>query len=408
MTNHALTVEDLSKKYVLGHVHADLLSERLSDLFRGASHGGNRHAQTDFWALQDVSFQVQEGEVLGIMGRNGAGKSTLLKILSRLTSPSRGRATVRGRLASLLEVGTGFHPELSGRENIYLNGTILGMRRREIDRKFDEIVAFSGVERFLDTPVKRYSSGMYVRLAFAVAAHIEADILVVDEVLAVGDAEFRKKCLGKMGEVAKGGRTVLLVSHNLAALRNVCTTGLILDQGEVVLSGTAEQCIARYESRIGGVATSTWRRPDGQESGPLSITGIRSTLVGKQPHLVLDADVTLRSSAQHKPAFVAVDVSDSAGIVVLQAIPRMEGFLTARTSEHAIQISVDLPPLIPGQYRVSVWAGSHPSETLDQVKEGVAFDVHESPTPGRIFPHTKDHGFVVARSTVRYSATESS
>ena len=200
----------------------------------------------DFWALRDVSFDVQQGEVLGIIGRNGAGKSTLLKILSRITEPTAGRVTLRGRVASLLEVGTGFHPELTGRENIFLNGAILGMSRAEIRRKFDEIVAFAEVEQFLDTPVKRYSSGMYVRLAFAVAAHLEPEILVVDEVLAVGDAEFQKKCLGKMGEVAKGGRTVLFVSHNMAAIRRLCSRVILLKNGRITQSGNVNQCIDTY------------------------------------------------------------------------------------------------------------------------------------------------------------------
>src|SRR6266852_2814293 len=202
------------------------------------------------WALDDVSFEVKRGEVVGLIGRNGAGKSTLLKILSRITKPTKGHAEIHGRVGSLLEVGTGFHPELTGRENIYLNGAILGMSHAEIRRKFDEIVAFAEVEKFLDTPVKRYSSGMYVRLAFAVAAHLEPEILIVDEVLAVGDAEFQKKCLGKMGEVAQGGRTVLFVSHNMAAVKSLTTRGIVLDAGRVAFSGTNEQVIQRYMQLI--------------------------------------------------------------------------------------------------------------------------------------------------------------
>src|SRR5256886_4002231 len=198
------------------------------------------------WALRNVSFEVQAGEVVGIVGRNGAGKSTLLKILSRLTEPTEGRAVIKGRLGSLLEVGTGFHGELTGRENVYLNGAILGMRRAEVDRKFEQIVDFSGVEAFLDTAVKHYSSGMYVRLAFAVAAHLEPDILIVDEVLSVGDVAFQRKCLGKMGEVASGGRTVLFVSHNMDALRRTCDSGLLLSAGRVVKAGTLADCIGHY------------------------------------------------------------------------------------------------------------------------------------------------------------------
>jgi len=198
------------------------------------------------WALKDVSFSVQKGEIVGIIGRNGAGKSTLLKILSRITEPTKGRAIMRGRVSSLLEVGTGFHPELTGRENIYLNGAILGMRKAEIDRKFDEIVDFSGVEKFIDTPVKRYSSGMYVRLAFAVAAHLEPEILLVDEVLAVGDFEFQKKCLGKMGDVAKEGRTVLFVSHNMGAINQLCNRAIVLENGQAKFTGSVNESIKEY------------------------------------------------------------------------------------------------------------------------------------------------------------------
>src|SRR5436305_1053055 len=230
-----IRAEGLGKKYVIGHqaereryvALRDVLVRGMHNLWRKTLDVAHRRSiiggdtAEEFWALKDVSFEVRRGEVLGIIGRNGAGKTTLLKILSRITEPSEGRVTIRGRVASLLEVGTGFHPELTGRENIYLNGAILGMTRAEIRRKFDEIVGFAEVEKFLDTPVKRYSSGMYVRLAFAVAAHLEPEILVVDEVLAVGDAEFQKKCLGKMSEVAGGGRTVLFVSHNMSAIRSL-------------------------------------------------------------------------------------------------------------------------------------------------------------------------------------------
>jgi lipopolysaccharide transport system ATP-binding protein len=254
-----IRADRLGKKYLIGH-HAE--RERyvaLRDvLVRGARGFWRKAADMvqgraivaggtieEFWALKDVSFEVKRGEVLGIIGRNGAGKSTLLKILSRITEPSEGRVTISGRVASLLEVGTGFHPELTGRENIYLNGAILGMTRAEIGRKFDEIVAFAEVKRFLDTPVKRYSSGMYVRLAFAVAAHLEPEILLIDEVLAVGDIEFQKKCLGKMEEVAKGGRTVLFVSHNIQAIITLCTRALLVAKGSLVSSGPPVE-VARY------------------------------------------------------------------------------------------------------------------------------------------------------------------
>ncbi len=250
--SNAIKVEDLSKKYVLGDIAKGSVKDSISSIFKGS-----KKATKEFWALKNVSFDLTKGEVLGVVGRNGAGKSTLLKILSRITSPTEGRIEINGRVSSLLEVGTGFHPELSGRENIFLNGTILGMSRKEIKSKFDEIVAFSEVEKFLDTPVKRYSSGMYVRLAFAVAAHLEPEILIVDEVLAVGDAQFQKKCLGKMQDVAKQGRTVIFVSHNMNSIQNLCTKGLFLNQGQVVEIADTNTIINSYMKSVRGAHGST-------------------------------------------------------------------------------------------------------------------------------------------------------
>lgn len=252
--NLAVKVENVSKKYLISHEgpgyyknFRDLLTLNFKRIFGRA----NFPNMEEFWALKDVSFEIKKGERVGIIGRNGAGKSTILKILSRITEPTEGRVTLHGRVASLLEVGTGFHPELTGRENIYLNGSILGMHRHEIKRKFDEIVAFAEVEKFLDTPVKRYSSGMYVRLAFAVAAHLEPEILIVDEVLAVGDAAFQKKCLGKMEEVSTGeGRTVLFVSHNMGAIRQLCQNCLLLNSGKLEKSGSTRDIVEFYEHQV--------------------------------------------------------------------------------------------------------------------------------------------------------------
>lgn len=248
--NPIIRVEELSKEYQIGAAQAaySTLRESLMARVRAPLRGGDGPRTTDLtvWALKDVSFEVRPGEVVGVIGRNGAGKSTLLKILSRITEPTRGRARIRGRVGSLLEVGTGFHPELTGRENIYLNGAILGMKRAEIEDRFDEIVAFAELERFLDTPVKHYSSGMYMRLAFAVAAHLEPEILLVDEVLAVGDASFQKKCLGKMGDVARAGRTVLFVSHNTVAVQSLCKRTLWFENGEIVKSGSSGAVVSEY------------------------------------------------------------------------------------------------------------------------------------------------------------------
>ncbi|MDH5399264.1 MAG: ABC transporter ATP-binding protein [Cyclobacteriaceae bacterium] len=245
----AIKVEGLGKKYKIGRKKSGDLRESvglLLDRFRKKGHSEVEQAEKEFWALKDVSFEIKQGEAVGVIGRNGAGKSTLLKILSRITEPTTGRVEINGRVSSLLEVGTGFHPELTGRENIFLNGTILGMRRREVRAKFDEIVDFSGVEKFIDTPIKHYSSGMKVRLAFSVAAHLEPEILLIDEVLAVGDAEFQKKCLGKMEDVAGQGRTVLFVSHNLAAVTQLCQEGILLSSGQLKTISEVNDAIHEY------------------------------------------------------------------------------------------------------------------------------------------------------------------
>ncbi|MFQ3598947.1 MAG: ABC transporter ATP-binding protein [Chloroherpetonaceae bacterium] len=248
MSDIAIKVENLSKCYHIGVKDRGLLSERISHGIKSLfSKNGKSQDPTEFWALRDVNFEIKKGDAVGIIGKNGAGKSTLLKILSRITEPTSGKITINGRVASLLEVGTGFHQELTGRENIFMNGAILGMKQSEIKRKFDEIVAFSGIEKFIDTPVKHYSSGMYVRLAFAVAAHLDPEILIIDEVLAVGDAEFQKKCLGKMEDVAKNqGRTVLFVSHQLGMVRTLCNKGVMLKSGELAFEGSANDVIDKY------------------------------------------------------------------------------------------------------------------------------------------------------------------
>lgn len=273
----AVSVENVSKRFCLAHAAGErpAYGTFREELVRWASwparaFSGERNRREDFWALRDVSFDVQPSEVIGIIGRNGAGKSTLLKVLSRITKPTGGRVRLRGRVGSLLEVGTGFHPELSGRENIFLSGAVLGMKRAEIRRKFDEMVAFAEVERFLDTPVKRYSSGMYMRLAFAVAAHLEPEILLVDEVLAVGDVAFQRKCLGKMGEVARGGRTILFVSHNMTAVSNLCERTIWLADGRVRTIGPTKQVLSEYLSSATGPAPErVWDDPASEPGGDL-------------------------------------------------------------------------------------------------------------------------------------------
>jgi lipopolysaccharide transport system ATP-binding protein len=286
MADTVIRVEGLSKKYLIGHQKQERYTA-LRDVITNSAKGlwqrlrnpkigepKDVGTQEEFWALKDVSFDIQQGDRVGIIGRNGAGKSTLLKVLSRITEPSQGQIRIKGRVASLLEVGTGFHPELTGRENIFLNGAILGMSRVEITQKFDEIVAFAEVEKFLDTPVKRYSSGMYVRLAFAVAAHLEPEILIVDEVLAVGDAQFQRKCLGKMEDVGKDGKTVLFVSHNMAAVEKLCRQGIFLRQGQVVFTGSQSEAISRYLASTAEKTPSLASRLDRTGNGQIRITEI--------------------------------------------------------------------------------------------------------------------------------------
>ncbi len=281
MTDTVMSVEGLGKRYLIDHQqtggsglrHVIESAIRAPFRRRDPQAPGRRTTKEEFWALQDVSFTIRRGEALAVVGRNGSGKSTLLKLVSRITAPTRGQIRYRGRVSSLLEVGTGFHPELTGRENIFMNAALLGMRRAEIRRKFDEIVAFSEVEKFLDTPVKRYSSGMYVRLAFGVAAHLEPEILLVDEVLAVGDAAFQKKCLGKMGDVVQEGRTVMFVSHNMAAVAALCNRGLLLDSGRLGFSGSTQEVIDEYLSRARSTAgIPLAERTDREGDGQLRLT----------------------------------------------------------------------------------------------------------------------------------------
>jgi lipopolysaccharide transport system ATP-binding protein len=331
-----------------------------------------------FWALKDVSFEVQPGEVVGIIGRNGAGKSTLLKILSRITEPTSGRIELRGRVGSLLEVGTGFHPELTGRENIYMNGSILGMSRREIQRKFDEIVDFSGVEDFLDTPVKRYSSGMYVRLAFAVAAHLEPEILIVDEVLAVGDAAFQAKCLRKMQEVASHGRTVLLVSHNMAAVENLCSSAVCLADGRVQVIGTARQAISAYmeaASRQGGDA-SLCRRTTSNVIRDVAIWDTTNNVPGvacSGSDIRIDVDYQANQSLRDCRIGLRVDSLSGTRLVHLQS-EIATGELFALPASGRVSCAIRRLPLLPGMYNlvVAIFSQGH---TVDMIDPGIDFQV---------------------------------
>jgi ABC-type polysaccharide/polyol phosphate transport system ATPase subunit len=408
-----IRAEGLGKRYVIGHESERERYVALRDVIARGAKGMLRKAADmargrlivagdeveAFWALKDVSFEVKRGEVLGIIGRNGAGKSTLLKILSRITEPSEGRVTIKGRVASLLEVGTGFHPELTGRENIFLNGAVLGMTRAEIRRKFDEIVSFSGVEKFLDTPVKRYSSGMYVRLAFAVAAHLEPDILVVDEVLAVGDAEFQKKCLGKMSEVASGGRTILFVSHNMQAVRRLCHAVIVLRCGTKALEGETKSAIESYVTDSVLARPGHWVRSAHAAKDIVGFEELSVVLRGEQPALTLECSATIMSRSLCKKSLIAVDISDSMGTTIMQALPHASAFISAAPGIYELLLNIFLPPLVPGTYWMSFWLGPHNTVTYDFVQNAISFEVMDNPTVGRTFPHSIDHGHIVPTSS---------
>lgn len=351
----ALEVRNLSKAFTIRHC-----SERQTTLHEAVLHW-MRHplhtaAKETFWALRDVSFQLNRGEVAGIIGRNGAGKSTLLKVLSQISEPTLGEIDLYGRVGSLLEVGTGFHPELTGRENIFLNGAILGMRRREIVRQFDEIVDFAGVEAFLDTPVKRYSSGMYVRLAFAVAAHLNPEILIVDEVLAVGDAEFQKKCLGKMQNVAQSGRTVIFVSHNLQAISLLCTRGILLSKGEIMFNGKAGEAIDRYvASWINGAGEgkTDLRRPGSGEMRYVSLEPKKDFFDSAEPkEFEFEID---RFCAGGEMFYLSAHVVNQQGMVVAQADSRLVGAWVPHGKTIKGSFRLLSPWLKPGPYRVDLF-----------------------------------------------------
>jgi lipopolysaccharide transport system ATP-binding protein len=362
-----IKVEGLSKQYRIGARQESFVT--LRDAIAGAVRAPfnflrrNGHsANNTIWALKDVSFEVAPGEALGIVGRNGAGKSTLLKILSRITDPTTGQVELYGRVGSLLEVGTGFHPELTGRENIFLNGSMLGINHKEIERKFDQIVEFSGVTKFIDTPVKRYSSGMYVRLAFAVAAHLEPEILVVDEVLAVGDVEFQKKCLGKMGEAAQEGQTVIFVSHNLAAVQRLCRTAILLDGGKIVASGTSAEVVSRYVED-GAQSSLSWTRDSTPDQGAyfqrVYVSGTNGEEVGyvtTSSSLSVTMEFVVKCRSRNLQ--VSVGLLDENGDQIFGSSPQDSG-LSPPIEAGQYSARISLPPeiLLPKTYgiRVALW-----------------------------------------------------
>ena len=402
MSQVAIKIENLSKAYRIGSRNdtpdtlAGAVKSMVASPFRKAmqlrslntTKADNKNDMEGIlWALKDVSFDVNEGEVVGVIGRNGAGKSTLLKVLSRITEPTSGRGEIRGRISCLLEVGTGFHPELTGRDNIYMNGTILGMTKFEIDRKFDEIVEFSGVEKFLDTPTKRYSSGMQVRLAFAVAAHLEPEILIVDEVLAVGDADFQKKCMGKMHEVAGGGRTVIFVSHNLRSVRELCQRGIVMQSGQVVADGPIDEAIANYTSSIlKRSQTDVAFRKDRGGNGQARLVDVRASGGESQP-------ITTGSPLQFEFQFesqilntqLVFTIYDDRGdsIMSFSSTPTVKSDEIEDPDGGKIVCRMDECPLMPGNYRLNTVLFSG-SEILDHIEGAITFTVESGYMRGRL------------------------
>lgn len=423
MSESIISVENLGKRYQIRHqaegrryvALRDVIAEQAKRLFGSRKlEVRNQKSVEDFWALKNVSFDIKQGEVVGIIGRNGAGKSTLLKVLSQITEPSEGRVTLRGRVASLLEVGTGFHPELTGRENIFLNGAILGMTRAEIRRKFDEIVAFAEVEKFLDTPVKRYSSGMYVRLAFAVAAHLEPEILIVDEVLAVGDAQFQRKCLGKMGEVAKGGRTVLFVSHNMGMLSKLCRTGVLLDRGMVVKTGPMDELIERHLAAGTNAQSNRFIAPPGDgkfvvrilEAETLNEQGETTAEFGHEDPVRLKISCALNCPDTELLESIRLTVAlvDRMGRKVFTTQTRVARDYASRSAfSAAMKIPAGL--LTPSAYTFIINANIPPSEVLHRVEEVCPFSITDLGSEFAMFKGG-DFGCVFAKCDWQVESTD--
>jgi lipopolysaccharide transport system ATP-binding protein len=434
MSDIAIKVENLSKLYQLGEVGTGTISHDLNRWWArvrgkedpytkiGQTNDRTIKAESDFvWALKDINFEVKQGEVLGIIGRNGAGKSTLLKILSKITSPTTGKIYTKGRIASLLEVGTGFHPEMTGRENIYLNGAILGMRKWEIDKKFDEIVDFAGVEAYIDTPVKRYSSGMYVRLAFAVAAFLEPEILIVDEVLAVGDAEFQKKCLGRMKDVSLNhGRTVLFVSHNLDAIVNICKSVALVDKGTLVSVGETDEIITEYsiysENNFKNAST-TYVNKISSKSIYLTFATLEQN--GKNVSSIDNSKFGIRTiirSETSMPFSIEFIVKNSRGIPIIFISSGLgQGITFSHKSNFFVEIltEVVLPFLAKGEYFIDIIIGYTGVEIVEKVENFLKFTIHNGYVSNTSFVFNDKYGLgnillyrndEVSFKTVKYEA----
>jgi lipopolysaccharide transport system ATP-binding protein len=399
MSELAVRCVDLGKKYRIGRLQPryDTLRDSIMRGAKAAARAalGRRaqvHASEELWALRDVSMEIRQGEVVGIIGRNGAGKSTLLKILSRITEPTLGMAEVRGRVGSLLEVGTGFHPELTGRENIYLNGSLLGMPRSDITRKFDRIVEFAELERFIDTPVKHYSSGMYMRLAFSVAAHLEPDVLVIDEVLAVGDSEFQKKCLGRMDQVSREGRTVLFVSHNMNAVQRLCTRCVLLEQGRVAAAGSTRDVLARYlASGSSALEPGSWIGLDDAlrtGSGAARYVALRysslNSVAGFLPYQEgpLELTLAIESDRDRAHSSIAAFVLDQHGTKLINAdTDTLGGEIHLHRGRSYWQLRIDRLYLKPGIYVLGLWLADRFGDVFDRIESALQLEVVDLANP---------------------------
>ena len=418
MSSPIISVENLGKCYRIQHQQErqryvalrDVITSKVKGLFgKRKAESGKQNSEEDFWALKDVSFEIKQGEVVGIIGRNGAGKSTLLKILSRITEPTTGRITLRGRVASLLEVGTGFHPELTGRENIFLNGAILGMSRVEIRAKFDEIVAFAEVEKFLDTPVKRYSSGMYVRLAFAVASHLEPEILIVDEVLAVGDVAFQKKCLGKMQEVSTGGRTVLFVSHNTAAIATLTKRALLLTSGKLAYDGLTNDGIKVYLSATTSDETFVQAISEAVPHQVLQVT--LPTLLAGAVHIsgsTLGIRVVIWSKNPIFRGCLSIQIVNESEVPILHLRAYDHGHFFGRSAgQDVLECEVENCCLNVGRYSLNLYLSGPPGTGLIEKLQSICcfqVEIHDKPA---LFDWRADAcGYIVNENWVGRNGTQ--
>jgi lipopolysaccharide transport system ATP-binding protein len=395
----AIEIRNLGKQYKLAAAQPyvalrDVIAGSLKNIFNAS-----QKTNTKFWALQNIDLDIEPGERVGIIGRNGAGKSTLLKIISRITPPTTGKAIIRGRVGSLLEVGTGFHPELTGRENIYLNGSILGLKKAEIDKQFDAIIQFSGVEKFIDMPLKHYSSGMQLRLAFAVAAHLEPEILLIDEVLAVGDAEFQRKCITKMEEVSKkDGRTILFVSHQLNSIMKLCTKGIWINKGQLQFAGPVNEAVELYSNSVRDDSSgAVYKRED--------ITGDHFFLSAEvlTPNINVGEDLSIRigfsEKFRNRNLVLNINVLDEFGELISHIINEDDGFSTEHLQGNSLLVKLRELNLLPGRYFLSFWAGLDMMHGIDYIEKAVAFEIDELNNYTQRIAPFPGHSKIIIRST---------